>query len=863
MMRIIAEWLRRIDYLIHRRRYQSELEREMQAHREMMREPRHFGNTLRLREEARDVWGWNWLDDAWRDVKFASRALRRSPGFTLGATLVLTLGIGLNITLFQIYNLAVLKPLDVRNPETLVELHRFLNGSPVSLLPYPAIEHIRKNSRALASVLVSARQRYVVWENDETRLPAHFVSANWFGELGGKTAAGRLFVESIDGKPDATPVVILSYLFWEKRLGSDPGVVGSRVRINDRPATIIGILAADYSGMSIDESRMWMPMEQIDYFFPDITFKTSWVSTFLVQTFARLKAGMSVAAARESLRPLMGELALQHPQQFKSGEWLEPYPASRLGYEDARQRYERMLGVTGGAFLSLLVLTIACANLSNMVLSRSLARVREMNIRAALGAGRWRVMRLLIAESALIAVMGTVAAVALSSVVLNQIAARIDASMNASVDWRTITAALGVAGFAMFAVGFIPTWAVSRRDLTSAIKDAGQNSSAGPGRGRLRSLLTAIQVAGSCLLLLVAALTARNVQRLLTPGYEIEKLAILDNPPLGSPNVNAEYLDRVRQTIAAMPDVEQVAFVSNSPVGGGERSTTSNLPESPSIVVTINNVEPQFFGLMRIPIVMGRNFDLSDDSRNTIIISRRIAMKIYGTLNVVGQPFPRTPFNDRWVRTIVGVAEDVPSIVLEFPQSGTDYAKAYLPLNVLQAKNADLLVRARTDAKLLLAPMREAARTIDKRVFVEARLLSTDFATRVRELANLGVIAFSLAALTLVLACAGIFGVISYGAKLRSKEISIRFALGAGRGSLISLLMRQSMRPAMWGMLFGLAFGVAASWMLESQRIYFGSIDARVVGSVSFIIAASCALAALIPAWRALRADIAQTLRGE
>ncbi len=179
-MTIIAEWLRRVGHLIRRRRLERDLQREMEAHRALMTGPQRFGNTLRLREEARDVWGWNWLDNGWQDLKFASRSLRQSPGFTLGAILVLTLGIGLNVTFFQIYNLSALKPLNVRNPETLVELHRFRNGTPAGgRLPYPAMEYIRENSTALSSVLVSARQRYVLWEDGRNPVACTFC----FGEL--------------------------------------------------------------------------------------------------------------------------------------------------------------------------------------------------------------------------------------------------------------------------------------------------------------------------------------------------------------------------------------------------------------------------------------------------------------------------------------------------------------------------------------------------------------------------------------------------------------------------------------------------------------------------------------------------------
>jgi hypothetical protein len=262
-----------------------------------------------------------------------------------------------------------------------------------------------------------------------------------------------------------------------------------------------------------------------------------------------------------------------------------------------------------------------------------------------------------------------------------------------------------------------------------------------------------------------------------------------------SANVNAEYVARLRQAIATMPEAEEVALVASSPLSSGLRSTISDLREARSLVVITNSVEPQYFNLMRIPIVVGRNFESSDDPRNVIIISRRVAMEVYGMLDVIGQTFPRTPSPGGRIYTIIGVAEDANSVILEFPQSGTRYAESYLPLTLLNTtKTADLLVRARTDPKLLLGPMRDAARTIDKRVAVETRLLTTDYATRVRELTNLSVIASSLGALTLVLACIGIFGVISFGTRLRKKEISIRLALGAGRRPLVSLLMRQSMR---------------------------------------------------------------------
>jgi hypothetical protein len=490
----------------------------------------------------------------------------------------------------------------------------------------------------------------------------------------------------------------------------------------------------------------------------------------------------------------------------------------------------------------------------------------------ALGAGRWRVVRLLMAESALLAGMATLAALALSSIVLDRIFASIEVTIDPSFDWRAMLAAMAVAAFAIFVVGFLPTWAVSRGSLISAFKEGGYHASAGPGGIRLRSLLSAVQVTGSCLLLLLAAPMVRDFQRAVRPSYDIEKLAIFDVGRYAPNGIGVQnWKDatgpiRLRQALAALPETEEVAFVTGLVGSSSVISVIRQLPESPALVVRTSRVEPEFFKIMRIPILVGRNFDSSDDPKNTVIVSRRLAMRIYGRLDVIGANFPRTPWmkNNFYDGTIIGVAEDADSEVLNFLGSGGEYAELYKPLSLQDLQTANLLVRARTDARLLLGPIRETARAIDeKQIYAEIRLLSSDFAARVRQLAYLGGAALSLGGLSLILACIGIFGVISYTARLRSREISIRLALGAGRQSVVALLVKQSMRPAAVGLFTGLAVGTAASRVLESQRIYLGSIDAVVLISVTWVIVVSCFLAALLPACRALHADIAQRLREE
>src|SRR5215475_7102677 len=722
-MRFIGECLRRLGYLLNRRRHERDLQREMEYHRAMMGEPARFGNTLRLREEARDVWGWNWLDSACQDLKFASRTLRHSPGFTVGAVVILGLGLGLNLTLFQIDDSVVLQPFHVRGVESIVEFvrmspRRFFSGP----IPFAAAQFIHDNNNGvLSAVLTQDRWKTVLFSDSEEPISARFVSSNWFDELGYGALQGRLFHETVDDPPGASAVVAVSYRYWANQLNRDPHVIGTNVRINGRPATLIGVVPDDFPIFGGHPAQLWLPIEQYDYFIPDTSFRTAWDNTE-TELFARLKPGLSPAAARDALRPALGELAHEHPRDFRRDEWFEPYLATNH-FESPPDRTRRLLTVTGLGFLSLLVLGVACANLGNLVLSRSVGRLRELTVRTALGANRWRVMRHLLAESALLAGMGALLGLAISSIVIYEIASRVEIPLAASPDWRTLLAMLFGAAFVLIAVGLVPTWSVTRRDLNTAIKDGGEQASAGLGQQRLRSLLSALQVAGSCILLLLATLAARNLRQSLSPGMDIDKVAVFEPAGLGNAIQTLRgqdgkalnpllFWNEMRPAIAELPEAAETALVTFTPFVGP--FAIENLPEAPDLTITLNDIEPQFFKLMGIPIIAGRAFDASDDPGSVVIISRRMAMQVYGILNVVGQSFPPTPPQEKGKtqRTIVGVAEET-SLPIGFKNGFEDVAEYYLPFSRDKLNLARLLVRARSSPVGLWSAMREAARRTD------------------------------------------------------------------------------------------------------------------------------------------------------
>jgi len=360
----MGELWRRLYFLINRRRLERELAEEMAAHRDMMSTElrTEFGNALRLREESRDAWGWMWLDRLGQDLRYGVRMLRKSPLFTLAAIGVLALGIGVNIGAFQLFNLLLLKPLPVREPETIYSFSRCNQNNISNGIPYPEVEFLRKNGAPLAA-LIAIKGGELSWEDSATdRVHAQFVSANYFTELGAGAAWGRTLSASIDENPSADPAVVLSYGFWQRRFGSDPSVVGKVIRLNKKPVTVAGVALFDFTGLQPDNIDLWAPIHRQPYLVEGSKLLIDYESGVLL--YGRLKPGMSPRATEDSLRPFVTTLREQHPTIFWDGEFLQAQPGAYLAHVER----EAVLVLVMGAVLVLLVLVIACANLGNLQL---------------------------------------------------------------------------------------------------------------------------------------------------------------------------------------------------------------------------------------------------------------------------------------------------------------------------------------------------------------------------------------------------------------------------------------------------------------------------------------------------------------
>lgn len=849
----MGNWFRRVWYLLNRRRYERELLQEMRDHRESMHDPRSFGDTHRLLERSRDAWGWNWLDDAAQDLKMGLRGLMRAPAFAVTSILILTFGIGLNLTLYQMADAVLLRAPDLKSPETLVKFKRRSPGNSTSTVPYPLARAIERDNQVLSAVMVE-NQSSVVWGEELKHIPALFVSTNWFAELGGTASSGRVFSSAID-TARSEPVAVVSHQFWRTYLASDPEIVGKVVEMNRHPVTVIGVTAREFVGTSIDQPDIWLVIDQREHVFPDSPFLQSW-TTENAGMFGRLKDGVSADAARESLRALMAALGQQRPDVVREQEWLEPMLAT-VNFMDERQR-ANILGVLSlFGTLTTLVLVVAAANVGNLVLSRATGRSRELGVRVALGAGRMRIVRQLLIETTPMALAGAAGGLVLATWSATAIAAIGGMAPNLSFapDWRAILIAIGSSVVAVMVIGLVPAWKIARQDLMAAIKDGGQQVSIRLDKARLRRFMMAAQVTGSCLILVLAAMMTRTLQRVLSDdlGFQYHQAAVL-SPGLGRYGFTSDqalaYWNTVKERLAQRPDVAAAALALAPPLG--RRISETTFEDAPGLEVIGNRVDPEFFEVMHIPLLRGRTFNPGDDPAGTVIVSRALAMAMYGGLDVLGRGFPRS----KPTTTIVGVAGDAHAIKVE----AVNTSEVYRPLLRDDATQVVLIARARGDAVTLLPVLREAALQ-DARIIPGIELLSDSFDRRVLATRISAGVASAIGVLTLAIACLGIFGVVSYGASLRIKEFGIHLALGAERASIVHLVVRNVVWPIGVGILLGVAAAAPIGMALTSSPVQVQTTDPGAYAGALLVFVMSAVAAALMPAMRVLQSDPVRALR--
>ena len=847
----MLELLRRLQYLFNRRRLDQELADEMDAHREIAsHQGTHFGNILRLREEAREAWGWTWIDRLSQDLRYAARMLRKSPGFTLAAILMLAVGIGVNVAAFGFFNLMFFKPLPVRDPATLVRFDRRAPTGYATYVPYPEMAFLRQYSKTLSAILATTGARLRI-EGEEKPLSAHFVTPNFFKELGGVPRLGRVLDPLTDDTPGAEPVAVLSDSFWRRHFGANPSIVGKVIRLGDKPVTVVGVASREFSGLALSQSDVWLPVTQQPYFVDGSLLLTSFSDNDGVDLWGRLQPGLSPSVAENELKSLLAQLRQQHPVEMWKNESLHSDPAGYARVVHGRSKgsgvpqspwHEIFPVIALVSALVLMILAVSCGNLGSLLLARSVAREREISIRISVGAGRARLIRQLFTESLLLAFLGSLAGLALGFVTLRTFILWLDAPtwLDPSPDWRVFFFSIAIAVLAAILFGLTPSLQVARQRHRATI---------------IRQLLIGAQVAASCVLLVVSGLLVRALDHALhfDPGFEYEKVALIE-PDLEShgytPERSRAYLDEVQSRLRQLPGVEFVSLSSIPPLGGRVETTGTEMAGR-QVSIHVSRVSPQFFQTMGIPILRGRT--LLPGETHSLVIGESFARQGWPGKDALGGKFS-SDYIDLTVVGIVGTARLV-------ERQDPDAVEAYFPLEVPNLPGAVVLVRTSGPTENLLPSIASIAKSVRPDVRPYTQLLKASFRQRIETIQNSALAVTVLGTVALLIACLGIVGLVAYTVSQRTKEIGLRMALGAKPAHVLSIVLRQFGRTVTLGLVAGVIGAAALSQLLRRELYGISNLDPTTYLAAIAIFSVVAAVAALLPARRALRIDPMLALR--
>ncbi len=817
------------------------------------------------------------------DIRYSLRSMRNNPALTLAFLLTLALGVGANTAVFSIVNAQMFRPLPVPDPGQLVVVARVSGDAPVpDAIPYADFRDYRRQVEEFSDLAaheigfagLSAGSKPV-------RMRVSYVSPSFFPMLGIRPALGRLIVPADGGEGSVRPVLVLGHSFWQKQFGGDPAVVGSDVRLNGAPATVVGVTPQGFGGVS------WGL--DMDAYLPLALKKgnpregqTPWWDergSHFVGIMGRLMPGVSLERVRASLAIVSDRLAIDHPETNK-GFKAVAFPENRARPSSHAAPVLPTI-MTSSMLMVLLVLLVAAANGLNLMLVHASVRQRSMAVRAALGAGRGRVVRQFLTETLLMSLAGGGAGFLLGLWVIRQVpffppSDLGNFQLDFSPDWRVCAYAVGISLLGGLAVGLPPALRISRMDLREALRSVGRSSGQTQPARRLRSLSVMAQVAVSVTLLVAAGLFLRSLQqaRQLDLGFQPQGVLNLAMDPgqagYGRDRAEAFYEEALRR-IRSLPQVSTASMAYSRPLGHIMKSADilpqdrSRLEDDRMPICGYNVVGPDYFETMRIPILKGRPLGSQDraDTRRVAVMSESQAERLWPGQDPIGKRFRYRPNAGPVTEAeVVGVSGDgVYRFLLETPPG-----YFFVPFEQEYESARNLHVRTRAPLAELAPATREIIRQLDPDLPLhDVHSLVQDTQGWLGfHLLNMGVGLASLAGgLGLLLATLGIYGVVSYVSSQRIHEIGIRMALGARRGDVLALILRQGLGLVLAGLLAGLA-GASGLGLLLS-RLLFGvrPLDLATFAAVTLILAAVGTAASLLPAHRASRADPVRALHSD
>jgi predicted permease len=801
----------------------------------------------------------------WQDIRYSLRMIVKAPGYAAIAILTLALGIGANTTIFSWINSALLNPVPgISNPNEVVSLTLGKPGEPFGFT-YPDLEAVRNGQHSFTGIAGCwFAQMSVTGKAKPERIWGMVTSANYFDVLGVRPILGRAFLPAEDEKPGGAPVAVISYRLWQTHFGANPDVLGQNIEINKHAYTIVGVTPAAFQGSQTGvRTEIWVPImmeAQLDAR-GDLLHDHH---NFWLLIFGRLKPGVSLATAQAEMTLRLKPEAKNYPEEHKGKDTVVAYPLWRnpWGLNSFLSTLLPMLMI-----IASLVLLLACANVANLMLVRSIARRREIAIRMSLGAGRWRLVRQLLVESLILALAGGGVALLITfwtagSLMKFMPDTDFPLGLTIGTDRTVMFATLVIALLTGIIFGILPALRSSGVAPITVLKEDSSSASGTLRRARLASGLVVAQISLSLLLLICAGLFIRSVRsaQQIYPGFNSHNvwIASYDLFTAGySEGTGGEFDRQLVAKLEALPEVQSVSLSNRVPLGfsGGSTSVKpegyisqpNEVMETQAAVIT-----PNYFNTMQIPIVKGRDFSAQDikSSQRVAIVSEGFAERYWPHQEALGKQL-NSDFTDEWY-TVVGVARDTK--VKSLNETSTPFV--YLPL--YQYYKAEMMINARVarDPLTVGKSIQDAVHELNSDLVMynvntlESQELFASFGQRV---AGTFVGAFGL--LALVLAAVGIYGVTAYTTRQRTHEIGIRMALGASKEDILRLVLGHGLRLTLIGLGFGLAASFALTRYLSGLLLGVTSHDALTFFSVAILLCAVSLFACFIPTRRAMRVD--------
>lgn len=827
-----------------------------------------------------------------RDLRYALRVLRRSPLFTAVAVLSLALGIGANAAIFTLIDQLILQELPVKHPEQLVLLtargkHYGSNQGP-NALSYPMYVDFRDKNQVFSGMFARRATTFSMATEGKTELASgEFVTGNYFTVLGVGAAVGRVLTASDDLIQGANPYAVLSYRYWKTRFSGDTGVVGRKIVIDGFPYTIVGVSAAGFDGVAPGRSpQIRIPVTMYDTF-SDLFKPLNDRRDRFLQVFGRLKPGVTIEQAKASLQPIFHqtiEMEVKMPAFAKASQysrteflrmWMDTLPASK-GKSQLREQFQAPLLALMA--IVALVLLIACSNLANLLIARASSRQKEIALRLALGAGRGRLVRQLLVESVLLASIGGVAGLVLAVFIDKALISYLPVgvtplTLSDKPDWSVLgfTGLVSIVTGVLF--GLVPALQATRPDLAPTLKDQATNVVGGTAVF-LRKGLVIAQVALSLLLLAGAGLFIQSLDNLkdLRPGFETKNLLTFEVDPTltgEKPAQVSSYYRQLLERVRAIPGVTSATAAVVGLIDNDEWDSwvtiegyTARADERPD--PHMQYMMPGFFETLKVPLLRGRDFTPRDDKAapKVCIVNQKFVKRYFGNADPIGRHIGMG--NDPGTKTdieIVGVAGDTKYEDMRMPvpeEMYQPYEQQKFSLDV------NVYVHTRGNPDDLFTTVRQAVRQVDPNVpmfnmhpFTEQ--VENSLVTE-RLMALLSAVFGGLAT---VLAAIGLYGVMAYVVARRTREIGIRMALGANRGSVMWMVMKEVLLLAAIGVTIGLASAWGLTRLVESQLFEVKPSDPLTLAAAALGIAGVALMAGFMPARRASGIDPTRALRFE